>query len=69
MLRAGVDPHRMQRVLRHSNVRTTTGVYGHLLVDDLRSAVAAIAPNALPLQQPPFAAADAAPSWMAPPAH
>ena len=45
MLRAGVDSHRVQRILRHSDVRTTTGVYGHLLVDDLRSAVNAIAPN------------------------
>src|SRR6185295_8213990 len=47
----------MQRILRHSDVRTTTGIYGHLLVDDLRPAVAAIAPTALPPPQPsPFAA-------------
>ena len=52
MLRAGVDPHRVQRILRHSDVRTTTSVYGHLLVEDLRSAVNSIArPSMLP--EPP----------------
>src|SRR5262249_16721334 len=52
MLRAGVDPHRVQRILRHSDVRTTTNVYGHLLVEDLRSAVNSIAPPAM-LPEPP----------------
>src|SRR5258707_10351310 len=52
MLRAGVDPHRVQRILRHSDVRTTTGVYGHLLVEDLRSAINSIAPSAM-LPEPP----------------
>ncbi len=42
MLRAGVDPHRVQRILRHSNVTVTTGTYGHLVVEDLRSAVATL---------------------------
>ena len=52
MLRAGLDPHRVQRILRHSDVRTTTSVYGHLLVEDLRSAVNSIArPSMLP--EPP----------------
>jgi hypothetical protein len=48
MLRAGIDSHRVQRILRHSDVRTTTGIYGHLLVEDLRAAVNAIAPNSGP---------------------
>jgi len=52
MLRAGVDPHRVQPILRHSDVRTTTGVYGHLLVEDLRSAINSIARAAM-LPEPP----------------
>ena len=52
MLRAGVDPHRVQRILRHSDVRTTTSVYGHLLVEDLRSAVNSIARSSM-LPEPP----------------
>jgi len=48
MLRAGVDAHRVQRILRHSDLRTTTDVYAHLLVEDLRSAINSIAPRALP---------------------
>jgi len=40
LLRAGVDAHRVQRLLRHRDVRTTTAVYGHLDVEDLRAAVA-----------------------------
>jgi integrase len=39
LLRAGVDAHRVQRILRHRDVRTTTGTYGHLSVEDLQSAV------------------------------
>lgn len=42
LLRAGVDIHRVQRLLRHTDVRVTAGVYGHLMVDDLREAVAAL---------------------------
>src|SRR5438067_5192351 len=37
LLRAGVDAHRVQRLLRHRDVRTTTTIYGHLDVEDLRS--------------------------------
>ena len=37
LLRAGVDIHRVQRILRHASVTTTAGTYGHLLVDDLRA--------------------------------
>lgn len=44
LLRAGVDVHRVQRILRHRDPRTTTQIYGHLLVDDLRAAVAVLGP-------------------------
>lgn len=42
--RAGVDAHRVQRILRHASV-TTTGTYGHLSLEDLRDAVARIGPK------------------------
>jgi hypothetical protein len=41
--------HRVQRLLRHRDVKTTTGTYGHLVVEDLREAI-----NLLPAS--PFAA-------------
>lgn len=44
LLRSGVDAHRVQRIMRHSDVRTTLGIYGHLDVEDLRDAVATL-PN------------------------
>jgi hypothetical protein len=44
MLRAGVDAHRVQRILRHASVTTTTGTYGHLTLEDLRDAVGRIGP-------------------------
>ena len=47
MLRAGVDAHRVQRILRHASVTTTTGTYGHLALDDLRDAVTRIGPKNL----------------------
>ncbi len=50
MLRRGVDVHRVQRLMRHSDVRVTTSIYGHLVVEDLRSAVDAHTP--LPVLQP-----------------
>ena len=39
LLRQGVDVHRVQRLMRHSDVRVTTAIYGHLDVEDLRAAV------------------------------
>ncbi|GMU58941.1 MAG: hypothetical protein AMXMBFR34_07040 [Myxococcaceae bacterium] len=44
LLRAGVDLHRVQRILRHRDVKLTTDTYGHLEVEDLRAAV-----NTLPV--------------------
>lgn len=45
MFRAGVDAHRVQRVMRHKDIRTTTSTYAHLDVEDLRDAVDRIAPE------------------------
>ena len=42
LLHAGVDAHRVQRVLRHASITTTTGTYGHLNVEDLRAAMATL---------------------------
>ncbi len=42
LLRAGVDPHRVQRIMRHHDLRTTLGTYGHLDVEDLRAAIATL---------------------------
>src|SRR5882724_11670048 len=56
LLRAGVDAHRVQRLLRHHDVRTTTGIYGHLDVEDLRAAVATLpglGPNWVQMDPPP----------------
>ncbi|MFN2547893.1 MAG: tyrosine-type recombinase/integrase [Myxococcales bacterium] len=55
LLRAGVDAHRVQRLLRHRDVRTTTTIYGHLDVEDLREAVAKLpelGPNWVQTAQP-----------------
>ncbi len=45
LLRAGVDMHRVQRILRHADVRLTVETYGHLVVEDLRDAVDCVAPK------------------------
>jgi integrase len=55
LLRAGVDAHRVQRILRHKDVRTTTGIYGHLIVDDLRDALNALGRACQPEPQPNMA--------------
>jgi len=49
LLRGRVDAHRVQRVLRHRDIKTTTGIYGHLVVEDLREAINLLPPS-------PFAA-------------
>src|SRR5712664_469698 len=38
LLRRGVDSYRVQRLMRHSDVRVTLGTHAHLLVEDLRAA-------------------------------
>lgn len=56
LLRAGVDAHRVQRLLRHRDVRTTTAIYGHLDVEDLRAAVATLpglGPNWVQMEDTP----------------
>jgi integrase len=62
LLRAGVDAHRVQRLLRHCDVRTTTTIYGHLDVEDLRAAVAKLpelGPNWVAAQNDPESPASA----------
>jgi len=44
LLRRGVDSYRVQRLMRHSDVRVTLGTYTHLLVEDLRAAADAHTP-------------------------
>jgi len=54
---AGVNPAAVQRILRHSDPKITTGVYGHLApgylraeVDRLAFGLAALAPGEVPIQ-------------------
>jgi hypothetical protein len=42
LLRAGVSPHHVQRILRHASINTTTAIYGHLQTEDLREGLAAV---------------------------
>ena len=55
LLRAGVAAHLVQRILRHSDLRTTLGTYSHLDVDDLREAMtnlpAVDAPSSAPAME------------------
>jgi len=44
LLRRGVDSYRVQRLMRHSDVRVILGTYAHLLVEDLRAAADAHTP-------------------------
>ncbi len=46
LLRAGVDVHRVQRILRHADVRTTVERYAHLVPNDLRASLEALGTNA-----------------------
>src|SRR5438874_6612070 len=60
LLRRGVDSYRVQRLMRHSDVRGTLGTYAHLLVEDLRAAADAhtplparpVAANSAPIEPP-----------------
>ena len=60
LLRERVDPHRVQRLLRHRDVKTTTGTYGHLVVEDLRDAINLLPPA--PFAASLLQAAESAPS-------
>ena len=44
----------VQRILRHSSVTVTTGIYGHLVAEDLRAAVALLpaTPAPVPTSEP-----------------
>jgi integrase len=53
LLRAGVDIHRVQRILRHRNVALTASTYAHLNVEDLRPAVDALPASFVSLPQLP----------------
>jgi len=59
LLNAGVDPFAVQRILRHTDPRITTEVYGHLVPGYLRDAL-----NKLPL--PLAGAADLRPQRLTP---
>src|SRR5262249_37696003 len=52
MLRAGVDLHRVQRLLRHSDPRITATIYSHLLAGELRAGGNVIAAQVVLPQQP-----------------
>src|SRR5215468_4160311 len=55
LLRADMDIHRVQRILRHRDAKLTTGTYAHLLVEDLRAAVEALPASTDPLKSREFA--------------
>ncbi len=42
LLRAGVPIQHVQRILRHSDIKLTVDTYGHMIVEDLRPALAAL---------------------------
>lgn len=47
LLRSGVDPHRVQRLMRHRDVKLTTSTYAHLIVEDLREAANNVGPKSM----------------------
>lgn len=47
LLKAGVPVQHVQRILRHASITITVGTYGHLLTEDLRSAVEKLGPPAV----------------------
>src|SRR5262245_39493367 len=53
LLRAGVDVHRVQRILRHKDISTTADTYSHLIVDDLRDAMDRFIPTPPPSSPDP----------------
>lgn len=54
LLRAGVDAHRVQKLMRHSSFDTTSKTYAHLIVEDLRAGQAtAFGTNPAKTEVPP----------------
>lgn len=45
LLKAGVPVQHVQRILRHASINITVDTYGHLLTEDLRSAVEKLGPR------------------------
>jgi len=45
LLRKGVPPQHVQRILRHAQVSTTVDLYGHMVVEDLRDALELVQPT------------------------
>lgn len=52
LLQQGVPVQHVQRILRHASINTTVDTYGHLLTEDLRSAVEKLGPR--PVQPTPL---------------
>lgn len=48
LLRANAPLQHVSRILRHSDIRLTANTYGHLVVEDLRAAMATLPAAALP---------------------
>lgn len=48
LLRARVDPHRVQRICRHADLELTLGTYAHLVTDDLREAMGELTTPGMP---------------------
>lgn len=46
LIKAGVPLSHVQRIIRHADIRTTIGVYGHLDNEDLRASLEAVTPGA-----------------------
>lgn len=57
LLRQGVSPAIVQRIMRHASITTTVGTYGHLITEDMRAAVAGLpaAPAPVPANTLPLA--------------
>jgi integrase len=57
LFKAGVDPHRTQRMLRQGDIRTTIAIYTHLETEDLREAINKL-PNLTDLPEPAVPSVD-----------
>lgn len=52
LLRAGTDAYRVQRIMRHKSFETTSKIYAHLVVEDLRAAQGAFESGPTPSPEP-----------------